>query len=73
VFFGKPLELHHLWVYGCVVFIHIPKEKCVKLDAHNKKCFFVKYFDEIKGFRFYNLASHMIIINGDANFVENHY
>ncbi len=60
-------------MYGCVVFIHIPKEKRVKLDAHNKECIFVRYFDETKGFHFYNLASCMIIINGDVKFVKNHY
>jgi hypothetical protein len=40
---AKPLELHHLQMYGCVAFIHIPKEKCVKLDAHNEKFIFVEH------------------------------
>lgn len=35
--FGKPPKLHHLQMYGYVVFIHIPKDKCVKLSVHNKK------------------------------------
>lgn len=60
-------------MYGYVVFIHIPKDKCVKLDAHNKKCIFLGYFNETKGFHFCNLASHMITIIGDVKFVDNHY
>jgi hypothetical protein len=60
-------------VYGCVVFIHIPKEKRIKLDVHSKKYISVRNFDETKGFCFYNLAFRMIIINGDVNFVEDHY
>ncbi len=60
-------------MYGCVAFIHIPKKKCVKLDAHNEKFIFVEYSNETKGFHFYNLASSMITINIDAKFIEHHY
>ena len=32
VFFGKKIEFNHLRIYGCPVYIHIPKEKRTKLD-----------------------------------------
>ena len=32
VFFGKKPEVSHLKIFGCPVYIHIPKEKRTKLD-----------------------------------------
>ena len=32
VFFDKKLEVNHLRIFGCPVYIHIPKEKRTKLD-----------------------------------------
>ena len=31
-FFGEKLEVNHLRIFGCPVYIHIPKEKRIKLD-----------------------------------------
>ena len=31
-FYGKKLEVRHLRIFGCPVYIHIPKEKRTKLD-----------------------------------------
>ena len=32
MFTGKKLEVSHLKIFGCPVYIHIPKEKRTKLD-----------------------------------------
>ena len=37
MFTGKKLEVSHLKIFGCPVFVHIPKEKRTKLDPSNKK------------------------------------
>ena len=34
VFFGKKPEVSHLRIFGCPVYIHIPKEKRTKLDPY---------------------------------------
>jgi transposase InsO family protein len=41
MFTGKKLEVSHLKIFGCLVFIHIPKEKRNKLDPSGKKGIFV--------------------------------
>ena len=41
VFFGKEPEVSHLKIFGCPVYIHIPKEKRTKLDPSGKKGIFV--------------------------------
>ena len=43
IFSGKKLEVIHLKIFGCHVYIHIPKEKRTKLDPSGKKGIFVGY------------------------------
>jgi hypothetical protein len=40
MFTGKKPEVSHLKIFGCPVFIHIPKEKRNKLDHSGKKGIF---------------------------------
>ena len=37
MFTGKKPEVSHLKIFGCPVFVHIPKEKRTKLDHSRKK------------------------------------
>jgi hypothetical protein len=37
MFIGKKLEVSHLEIFGCLVFIHIPKEKRNKLEPFRKE------------------------------------
>ena len=41
VFSGKKPEFSHLRIFGCPIYIHIPKEKRTKLDPSRKKGIFV--------------------------------
>jgi hypothetical protein len=43
VFTGKKLEVNHLRIFGCPVYIHVPKEKRMKLEPSGKKGIFVGY------------------------------
>ena len=43
VFSGKKPEVSHLKIFGCPMYIHIPKEKRTKLDPSGKKGIFVGY------------------------------
>ena len=46
----KP-EVSHLRIFGCPVYIHIPKEKRTKLDPSGKKGIFVGYNDTSKAYQ----------------------
>ena len=37
IFIGKKLEVSHLKIFGCPVFVHIPKEKITNLDSSKRK------------------------------------
>jgi hypothetical protein len=68
MFFGKKPEVSHLKIFGCPVFVHIPKEKRTKLDCSGKKGIFVGYCEVSKAFRVYILGYHHIEINMDVTF-----
>ena len=70
MFTGKNLEVIHLKIFGCPVFVHIPKERRTKLDPSGKKGIFVGYCEVSKAFRIYVPGYHHIEINGDVTFDE---
>ena len=48
---GKKPEVSHLKVFGCPVYVHIPKEKRTKLDPSGKKGIFIGYCEVSKSFQ----------------------
>ena len=70
VFFGKKPEVGHLRIFGCLVYIHILKEKRTKLDPSRKKGIFVGYSESSKAYRIYFLGFMKINISKDVTFDE---
>jgi hypothetical protein len=70
MFTGKKPEVSHLKIFGCPVFIHIPKEKRNKLEPSRKKGIFVGYCEVSKAFIIYILGHHHIEISRDVTFDE---
>ena len=63
VLFGKKPEVNHLRIFGCPVYIHIPKEKRTKLDPSEKKGIFVGYSESLKAYIIYFLGFKKIDIS----------
>jgi hypothetical protein len=53
VFTGKKLEVSDLRIFGCPMFIRVPKEKRTKLEPSRKKGTFVGYSETSKAYRIY--------------------
>jgi hypothetical protein len=70
MFSGKKPEVIHLKIFGCPVFVHIPKEKRTKLDPSGKRGIFVGYCEVSKVFRIYISGYHHIDISRDVTFDE---
>jgi hypothetical protein len=70
MFTGKKPEVSHLKIFGCPVFIHIPKEKRNKLETFGKKGIFVGYCEVSKAFRIYIPGHRHIEISRDVTFDE---
>jgi hypothetical protein len=44
------LDVSHLCVFSSVTWAHIHDEKRKSLQPKNKKCIFVRYFEDVKGY-----------------------
>jgi hypothetical protein len=70
VFSGKVLEVSHQRIFGCPMYIHIPKDKRTKLDPSGNKDIFVGYNETSKAYRVYVPRYKMIEIDRDVIFDE---
>ena len=52
-FTKKKPEVSHLRIFGCPVYVHVPKEKRTKLEPSGKKGIFVGYSETSKAYRIY--------------------
>ena len=53
MFTAENLEVIHLKIFGCLVYLHVPKEKRSKVDSSRKKGIFVGYSEQSKYYRIY--------------------
>jgi hypothetical protein len=61
----------HLKCFGCVAYEHVRDELRRKLDNKGKKCIFVGYSEETKGYKLYDPVVRKVIINNNVQFMEN--
>ena len=69
-FLGEKLEVSHLRIFGCPMYIHILKEKRTRLDPSGKKGIFMGYNATSKAYRIYFLGFKKIDIIRDVTFDE---
>jgi hypothetical protein len=70
MFTGKKPEVSHLKIFGCLVFVHIPKEKRNNLEPFGKKGIFVGYCELSKAFKIYIPGLLHIDISRDVTYDE---
>jgi hypothetical protein len=69
-FTDEKLEVGHLRIFDCPVYIHVLKEKRTKIEPSGKKGTFVVYSETAKAFRIYVLGQRYIKVNRDVTFDE---
>jgi len=62
--------MDHLQIFGCPIYIHIPKDKRKKLDPSGMKETFVGYNNSSKAYRININEGHQIEVNRDVIFDE---
>jgi hypothetical protein len=65
----KP-EVGNLRIFGCPVYIHVPKEKRTKMEPSGKKGVFVGYSENSKDYIIYVSGQMKIEVSRDVNFHE---
>ena len=67
---GKDRLYRHLKVFGCLAYMHVPKEKWGKLDLKTRPCIFLGYGDDEFAYRLWNLAEKQLVWSRDIFFME---
>jgi hypothetical protein len=65
----KP-EVGHFRIFGCPVYIHVPKEKRSKLEPSGRKGTFVGYSESSKAYQIYISGQRQIEVSRDVSFEE---
>jgi hypothetical protein len=65
----KP-EIRHFRIFGCPVYLHVPKEKRSKLEPSGRKGTFVGYSESSKAHRIYIPGQRQIEVSRDVTFEE---
>ena len=68
--YGFKTTIHHLRVFGCKAFAHIPKENKMKLDAKDIKCIFVGYCSKFRAYKNFNPSTNKLLASRDVTFHE---
>ena len=66
----KPI-VRNFHVFGSEALAHIPDKKQKALQPKSEKCIFVRYFEDVKGYRLLQPHSNDIIIRRDVQLYEN--
>lgn len=69
-FIGKRPNVDNIWIFGCPIYIHIPKDKRKKLDPIGIKGIFVGYNTSSKEYKVYINEEHRIEVRRDVIFYE---
>ena len=69
-FTGVKPEVGHLRIFGCAVYIHVPKDKRTKFEPSGKKGTFVGYSESSKAYRIYISGLRHIEFSRDVTFEE---
>lgn len=69
-FINKKPKVSHLRIFGCLVYIHVPKEKKSKMEPFGKKGTFAGYIETSKDFCMYVLGLRYIEVSQDVQFDE---
>ena len=67
---GEKPNVGHLRTFGCVAYAHVAKDERKKLDAKARKCVFLGYGTETRGYRLYDPKRAKVFFSRDVVFNE---
>lgn len=71
LWYGRKPTVHHLRIFGCPAFAHVPDQLRRKLDQKATESVLVGYCETSKAYRLWNPATRKLIISRDVVFDEN--
>ena len=71
ILFGKSLSYTHLWVFGCLCYVHTHDRIRDKFDARATRCLFLGYPQGKKGWGVFELKNQHLFVSQDVVFYGN--
>ena len=68
--YGQKPSVEHLRVFGCVAYVHVPKDERGKLHSKTKKCVLLGYGSVQKGYRVYDRLTQKVFYSRNVKFDE---
>lgn len=68
--YNKRSNMNHFRVFGCLGYVHLPKEHRQKLHPKSEPYIFIGYCESRKAYRMYNPKNHKVVISRDVIFDE---
>lgn len=73
ILFGKSANYDHLKVFVCLCFAYTLAHSRHKMAARARKCVFIEFPANIKGYTLYDLQDGSIFVSRDVHFYEQHF
>ena len=70
---GKVPEVSYFCIFRCKAYMHVPADKCWKLDAKALPVVLVGYEPNSKGYRLWDKSTHSIYLSRDVTFDESSF
>ena len=70
IYKGKKPDISYFWVFGCLAYVLIHKDKRKALQPHSKACIFIGYPEGVKAWQFWDPVEKKVIISSHAVFDE---
>nr|GEW10070.1 Gag-Pol polyprotein [Tanacetum cinerariifolium] len=67
---GKSVNYSDLHIFGSPVYVMYNSQETTKLDPKSRKCLFLGYADEVKGYRLWDPTAHKVVVSRDVVFME---
>ena len=67
---GMTPDISNLRIFGCIAYVHVPKETRRKLDSKTLKCLFLGFDSETKAFCLFDPTRQKMIVSCDVVFDE---
>ncbi|MCO5579765.1 hypothetical protein L7F22_033625 [Adiantum nelumboides] len=68
--YGIKPTVSYMKVFGCVCYVHVPKEARKKMESKAVKCIFLGYLVEKKGYKCYDPMTRQVYVSRDVKFCE---
>jgi transposase InsO family protein len=67
---GRPPSLSHLRTWGCEALVHLQKDQRAQFAPHARRCVFIGYPPDYKGWKFLDLSTGKEVVSDSAVFYE---